>query len=160
VTHPTLGAPPRDLRRGHPLAAQALRDDRERLAVRTLEIAIDGDPTIRTRHDELGLRHLLHDAEVLLDRLATSVAAGDPTMLGGWAEQVVPLYRRRRVPLDDLIALADGARSAVGAVVAPDEAFVVDAAIDEAIRVLRWNRRLAGDARRRNPLLAFLYKGA
>ena len=34
-----------------------------------------------------------------------------------------------------------------------------DAAIDEAIKVFRWYRRLAGDARKRNPILAALYKG-
>ena len=160
MTHPTLGAPPRDLRRGHPRAAQAIRDDRERLAIRALEIAVDADPTLRSRHDELGLRNLLHDAEVLLDELAKSVGAADPTILGRWAEQVVPLFRRRKVPLDDLIALAGGARSAVAGVVGPEEMPVVDAAIDEAIRVLRWHRRLAGDGRRRNPILAFIYKGA
>ena len=149
MTHPTLGAPPRDLRRGHPRAAQAIRDDRERLAIRALEIAVDADPTLRSRH-----------AEVLLDELAKSDGAADPTILGRWAEQVVPLFRRRKVPLDDLIALAGGARSAVAGVVAPEEMPVVDAAIDEAIRVLRWHRRLAGDGRRRNPILAFIYKGA
>ena len=31
--------------------------------------------------------------------------------------------------------------------------------IDEAIAVFRWYRRLAGDARKRNPILAALYKG-
>jgi hypothetical protein len=36
----------------------------------------------------------------------------------------------------------------------------VDAAIDEAIKVFRWHRRLGGDARKRNALLSFLYKGA
>jgi hypothetical protein len=36
----------------------------------------------------------------------------------------------------------------------------LDAAIDEAITVFKWHRRLAGDARKRHPLLAFIYKGA
>ena len=36
----------------------------------------------------------------------------------------------------------------------------LDAAIDAAIAVFKWHRRLAGDARKRNPLLAFIYKGA
>ena len=34
------------------------------------------------------------------------------------------------------------------------------AAIDAAIAVFKWNRRIAGDARKRNKLLQFLYKGA
>jgi hypothetical protein len=36
----------------------------------------------------------------------------------------------------------------------------VDAALDASIEVLLWHRRLAGDARKRNPLIAFIYKGA
>ena len=37
---------------------------------------------------------------------------------------------------------------------------VVDASIDAAIKVFLWHRRLAGDARKRHPLLDFIYKGA
>ena len=33
------------------------------------------------------------------------------------------------------------------------------AAIDEAIAAYKWHRRLAGDARKRNALLQFIYKG-
>ena len=33
-------------------------------------------------------------------------------------------------------------------------------AIDDAIAVHRWQRRLAGDARKRNAFLHFIYKGA
>ena len=32
-------------------------------------------------------------------------------------------------------------------------------ALDEAIEVYRWTRRLAGDARKKNAFLQFLYKG-
>jgi hypothetical protein len=34
------------------------------------------------------------------------------------------------------------------------------AAIDAGIAQMRWNRRIAGDARKRNRLLAAIYKGA
>ncbi len=34
-----------------------------------------------------------------------------------------------------------------------------DATLDAAIKVYRWHRRLAGDARKRNALLQLLYKG-
>ena len=34
-----------------------------------------------------------------------------------------------------------------------------DAALDAAIEVFRFHRRLAGDARKRNPILAAIYKG-
>jgi hypothetical protein len=62
--------------------------------------------------------------------------------------------------MDDLILLCEGLRLAVPAVLAPDERTIADVALDEAVRVFRWHRRLAGDARKRNRLLAALYKGA
>ena len=112
------------------------------------------------RHGVLGLRRLLRDTETLVDRLAIAVASNDPLAVGAWAEWVVPIYRRRKVPMDDLILLCEGLRLAVPAVLAPDERPVSGAALDEAIRVFRWHRRLAGDARKRNRLLAAIYKGA
>jgi hypothetical protein len=160
VSHPSLGLPPRDLTAGRPAAAEAIRVARPRLAARALEVAIDTDPTIRTRHDELALRRLLHDAEVLLDQVATAAAAGDVRAVTVWAETVVPLFRRRNVPMDDLVALAEGCRRSLAATLVPGEDDTAQAAIDEAIRVFRWHRRLAGDARRRNRLLHALYKGA
>jgi len=36
----------------------------------------------------------------------------------------------------------------------------VDTTIDAMIEVFRWNRRIAGDARKRNRLLQAIYKGA
>ena len=41
-----------------------------------------------------------------------------------------------------------------------EEKVPADAALDEAIAVFSWHRRLAGDARKRNPILAAIYKGA
>jgi hypothetical protein len=44
-------------------------------------------------------------------------------------------------------------------VLAPAEQEVADRAIDAGIKVFRHYRRIGGDARRRNPLLAMLYRG-
>jgi hypothetical protein len=160
MDHPSLGAPPRDLRAGWPAAAGRLRAARSRIAARALEIALDGDPTIRDRHGELGLRKLLRDTNVLLDRLEIALASGDPAVMREYAEWVAPIYRRRRVPLDDMIRLADAIRRAAGSVLMPDEQPPADLALDAAIAAFRAHRRLAGDARKRNPILSFLYKGA
>jgi len=130
------------------------------IAARALEVAIERDPTLKVRNDELGLRALLRDAAVLLDRIARSVGSGDPRYPGEWVEWVAPLYRRRKVPMDDLISLSEGLRRAMRAYVGPDEMVLVNEAIDGGIDRLRWNRRIAGDARKRNRLLALLYKGA
>jgi hypothetical protein len=160
VSHPSLGLPPRDLTAGHPSAAATLRGAAARIGPRTLETAIDLDPTMRERYTDLELRSLLADVPAFLDRLATSVAADDPSVLAHFAEMVAPRYRKRRVPMDDVVTLCEGLRRAASAVAEPVSLVSLDAAIDEAIAVFRWHRRLGGDARKRNPFLAFIYKGA
>lgn len=146
--------------RGFPAAAERLQRAHSRLGARALEVALDRDPTMQERHGALGLRKLLRDTETLVDRLGIAVGANDPLAIGAWAEWVVPIYRRRKVPMDDLILLCEGLRLAVPAVLAPDERSIADAALDEAVRIFRWHRRLAGDARKRNRILAAIYKGA
>ena len=160
MAHPSLGAPPPDLRAGHPAAAERLRAARGRIGARALEIALERDGSIMDRHGELGVRRLLRDTEPMIDRLAIALAANDVKAVAAWADWVAPLYRRRKVPMDDLVHLAEGLRLAAGSVLEPAELTVANEAIDEAIKVLRWNRRLAGDARRRNRILAAIYKGA
>ena len=160
MSHPSLGAAPPDFSAAHPAAAEKLRRHVESIAERSLEVAIERDPTIRERYDDLGLRALLRDASVYLDRIALSVASGDEHYPAEWVEWVAPLYRRRKVPMDDLISLSEGLRRAIRAHLGPDEMIVGNAAIDAAIVRMRWNRRIAGDARKRNRLLQLLYKGA
>jgi hypothetical protein len=92
--------------------------------------------------------------------LAKSLASADPSFVREWADQVAPIYRRRRVPMDDLIRLAEGLRLATNSVLAPGEREPIDTALDQAIVVFRKYRRLAGDARKRNRILQFIYKGA
>jgi hypothetical protein len=64
------------------------------------------------------------------------------------------------VPLDDLINLCEGLRLALPSVIDGEALAVGQAAIDDAIAQYRWHRRLAGDARKRNAFLQFIYKGA
>jgi hypothetical protein len=134
VTHPSLGLPPPNETAGFPDAATRLRAATTRLGARALEIAVERDPSIRDRYDEIGLRHLLRDTEIFIDRIALAVASNDPAPVRSFIDQVVPIYRRRRVPMH--------------------------AAIDAGIAQMRWNRRVAGDARKRNRLLQAIYKGA
>jgi hypothetical protein len=160
VTHPSLGLPPRDERAGFPHAAERLIRNRAAIGRRALEIAVDRDPSFRDRHDELALRRLLRDTEILIDRLALAVAANEPLPMREFADQVVPVYRRRSVSMDDLIKLLEGLRAAAGSFLSGDELPPMHAAIDDAIKVFKWHRRIAGDARKRNRFLAFIYKGA
>jgi hypothetical protein len=160
VSHPSLGLPPRDLGVGLPGAASAIQSNRGRIAARALEVALDRDLSFRGRYSDLALRELLADTEAMAGRLATAVASGDGSVLSSWAEQVAPRYRKRSVPLDDVIGLAEGLRAAANAAVQPDARATIDASVDAAIAVLRWHRRLAGDARKKNPFIEFIYKGA
>lgn len=160
MSHPTLGKPPLDLTAGFPAAAERLRADRARLGARALEIALMSDPSIRDRYGELGLRRLLRDTEPMIDRLAISIAARDPMAVAAFIEWVVVPYRRRAVPMDDVVHLLDGIRQATPSVLGPEEQALAHEAIEQGIRVARWHRRIGGDARKRNKLLAFLYKGA
>jgi hypothetical protein len=160
VSHPSLGLPPPDLTAGFPAAAARLDADRARLAARALEVAFDNDPTLRERYDEIGLRKLLRDAETLLERIAIAVASGDPGSLRSFADSVAPIYRRRSVPMDDLVQLCEGLRGAAASVLTGPELAPLHAAVDAAIEQFRWNRRIAGDARKRNRILQAIYKGA
>jgi hypothetical protein len=160
VSHPSLGLPPRDMAAGDATAAAALRSGGLRFRTRALAAALELNPTMKDRHPEVVMQALLADLEAFHDRLIVAVASADPHAMATFADLVAVRYRKRKIPMDDVISLCEGLRRAAAAVVEPAAVPVIDAAIDEAIGVFKWNRRLAGDARKRNPLLSFLYKGA
>lgn len=159
MSHPSLGLPPLDVTAGLPDAARRIRERTPELAAKALAVALDRDPTLRERNDEVGLRARLHDASLLAERLALCVAADDPTPMREYAEWTSPVYRRKRVPLDDLIGLCEGLRAALPVALAPGELEPANTALDAAIAQYRWHRRLAGDARKKNALLQLIYKG-
>ncbi len=124
-----------------------------------MEIAIGGDPTFRDRHDETGLRSLLRDTEVHVDRLALCVAGNDPHWLKEFADQTATVFRRRGVAMDDVVRLMEGLRGSARGVLSAEEMVPADAALDAAARTYAWYRRLSGDARKRNPIVDKIYKG-
>jgi hypothetical protein len=160
VSHPSLGLPPLDPTAGFPQAAARIRANAARLAARALRVAMDADPTIEERYDEAGLRHLLHDASLLAERVALSVATAEPHLAREYGEMTAPVYRRRAIPMDDLVGLCEGLRAAFPGVLMPGEVEAASEALDAVIAAYRWHRRLAGDARKNNALLQLLYKGA
>lgn len=159
MSHPSLGLPPIDETAGSPEGARRIRAASSQLAARALAVAIEHDPTLTVRYDEIGLRARLHDAELLADRVAVGVAANDPTPAREYADWTSPVYRRKKVPLADLIGLCEGLRVALPATLAPAELEAANAALDAAIGQYRWHKRLAGDASPKNRLLQLLYKG-
>lgn len=122
-------------------------------------MALDADPKIRAHTDEDGLRGRLHDAELLAERIAICVAADTTTPMREYADWTSPVYRRKQVPLDDIIGLCEGLRLALGGVLTQDDLASAHDAIDAAVEQYRWHRRLAGDARKKNAFLQFIYKG-
>jgi len=151
---------PPDMTAGFPEAARRLRAAHRPLGERALRDALAASPQMRERWDELGLRNLLRDTEVMIDRIARAVAAADPVWTREWADWVAPVFRRRKVPMDDAIALMEGLRGACGAMLDEAEREAMDAAVDAAVKVFRYYRRFSGDARVRNPILDAIYKGA
>ena len=137
-----------------------LRSGGPRLRVRALAAALDLDPTLADRHDDVVRAALLADLDAFADQLVTAVASGDPHAMAVFADLVAVRYRKRKIPMDDVITLCEGLRRVAAAAVEPHAGPTIDAAIDEAIAVFKWYRRIAGDARKRNPFLAYIYKGA
>jgi hypothetical protein len=160
VSHPSLGLPPLDAGAGQPVSANALRAARVRIAERAISYAADTDPAFSPHYDEAALADLRLDVDSMVSRLADAVAADHPDGLARWAEMVVPRFRKKGVSMDHLILLFEGLRRAAPAVVEPEAIPIVDAAVAAADAVFTWHRRIAGDARKRHPLAAFLYKGA
>ena len=160
MSHPSLGLPPRDTSAGDMTASAALRSGGARLRARALAAALELNPTMKDRHADVVIQALLADLEAFHDRLILAVSSADPRAMASFADLVAVRYRKRKIPMDDVISLCEGLRRAAAAVVEPAAVPVIDEAIDQAIAVFKWNRRLAGDARKRNPLLSFIYKGA
>ncbi len=159
MSHYALGLPPTDMQAGFPDAAARIRAAQPRLGARAVEVALQRDPTLRERLGETGLRALLRDTEIYLERIARAVASADPGQAREWADWVAPVYRRRKVPMDDLVNLSEGLRSSLATILSPEEQVAADAALDQAIVTFRRYRGLAGDARKRNRILAAIYKG-
>ena len=160
MSHPSLGLPPIDAFAGDPASANALRTDRRRIGERAIAYASDTDAAFGTRYAGAALEDLRLDVDSMVNRLADAVAANHPEGLARWAEMVVPRFRKKGVSMDDLTLLFEGLRRAAPAAVQPEAMASVDAALDAGIAVFAWHRRISGDARKRHPLLAFLYKGA
>ena len=160
MSHPLHGARPLDRTAGFPNAVAPLTAQWEAIAGRAIVVAVERNPELRDRVGDLGLRHLLRDGQVVLEKLAVSVASGSINPLKSFTEHATPTWRRRRVSMDDVTDLYEGLRVAVAAVLVGEAAAFADRALLEGIAVLKWHRRLGGDTRKRNRILKAIYKGA
>jgi hypothetical protein len=157
--HPNLGLAPFDMKRGFVAAAARVRSEKVTLATRGLEAAVAADPSFRNRHDDVALRRLIRDGSLLVERLAMSLAADDVRWMAEYCEWVVPVYRRKRIPLADLAAIARGISDSLPADLTDEARDSATRTLDAADVVLRRNGRVAGDRHKRRPLLKWLYRG-
>jgi hypothetical protein len=159
MPHPALGLPPRDATAGLPDAAQRLRSNSERLGRMALENTLRDAPDLGGRYDEERLRLFLRDYERHIEQLARSLETGDDNYVVGYGESLVPIYRRRHVPMRDVIALLTGLREAAATVLSPEESEVAAGVFERWTERFRHHSRLPGD-HKGNALIRFFWKGA
>lgn len=157
--HPNLGLTPVDMTAGFTAAADKVRTGAATIAVTALEAAVKADPTIRARYDDVALRRLLRNGELLAARLASCLASGQDQFLTDYAEWIGPISRRRGLSLGDLAAVCAGMRDALEPMLSPDEFAATTRPLEAAAVVFKRNGRLAGDSHKRNALLKWMYRG-
>ena len=159
MPHPTLGLPPHDIFAGHPAAAERLRANRTRLAKIALQHALTDFPVLAERYDETTLRLFLRDLDQHVEQLAKGLETGDEWYTKSYAEWLVPVFRRRRIPMNDIRAIIRGLRSATATVLTPEENEKAELLFEGWDEVLRHHGRLPGD-HKGNPIIRFFWKGA
>ena len=159
MSHPVLGLPPADPTAGRMAAAARLRSQRSTVGTLALKSALAADPTLGDRYDGITLRTLLRDYERHIEQFALALETGEARHVTEWAEWIVPIYRRRRIPTRDQQTLIGGLRPAAAAVLPPDDAAAFGELIDAWFKRLRMYKRLPGD-HKGNPVARFIFKGA
>jgi hypothetical protein len=159
MPHPSLGLPPADPTAGLPAAAARLRANRERLARVALQAAIRLAPGFDERYDEHALRLFLRDLDQHIEQLARAIETGHDSFVVNYGEWLVPIYRRRNVPVNDFIAMIGGLRDAATGVLTPDENEAAAALFERWALQLKRHGRLPGD-HKGNPIIRFFWKAA
>jgi hypothetical protein len=159
MSHPSRGLPPADATAGHAEVAARLRALRGPLARRALEQTLRLDPSFADRYDEVALRRLLRDLEQHIEQLARALETGLDWYVVQYGEWLVPIYRRRHVPMRDFRQMLAGLRDAARPALPPDEAKQLDTLIERWQIRLRRHGRLPGD-HKGNAIVRFLWKGA
>jgi hypothetical protein len=159
MPHPTLGYPAPDATAGFPDAARRLRAQRARLARLAFENTLRLAPHFRERYDDIGLRLFLRDFERHVEQLARAMETGADSFVVNYAEWLVPVYRRRRVPMKDFTFMVDGLRHAAATVLTPDETQFAEGLFERWAQMLKHHGRLPGD-HVGNKYVRFFWKGA
>jgi hypothetical protein len=159
MAHPSLGLPPHDTTAGMPEAAAKLRANRTHLARTALAATVAKMPDFQSRYDDAALRHFLRDYDRHIEQLARALETGEDVYVTNYGEWLMPLYRRRHVPVTDLMALLAGLQQAAAGVLAPAENDAADEMFKRWAARLREHGRLPGD-HKGNSVLRFFWKAA
>ena len=159
MPHPSLGYPPPDVAAGIPEAAARLRASSDRVARLALQNAVKLEPRFDERYDDVELRLFLRDYERHIEQLARALETNDDTFVVQYGEWLIPIYRRRHVPMRDFMALLGGLHTAAATVLTPDENEVADGLFERWADRLKHHGRLPGD-HKGNPIIRFFLKGA
>ena len=124
-----------------------------------LENTVRVAPRFNEKYDERALRLFLRDFERHTEQLARALETGDSYYVAMYGEWLVPIYRRREVPMKDVMAMLDGLRDAAATVLTPEENEVAAAHFERWNARLAFHRRLPGD-HAGNPVVRFFWKGA
>jgi hypothetical protein len=157
--HPALGLPPSDATAGFPQAAAALRANRKRLGRVALQETIRLSPGFDERYDDQMLRLMLRDYDRHIEQLARALETGEDSYVVSYGEWLVPIYRRREIPMNDFIAMLAGLRAACAAVLTPTDNEAARALFARWAEKLKHHGRLPGD-HKGNPVIRFFWKGA
>jgi hypothetical protein len=105
------------------------------------------------------VRLLVRDGERHTEQLARALETGEDAWAVEYASWIVPVMRRRGIPMKDLgtlfLGLGDAARPLVG----PESAVEVDRLVEAMIAALDRPRHLPGD-RPRNPIAGLFWKAS
>ena len=159
MQHPSLGLPPSDPTAGLPQAAAALRANRSRLAKVALQETIRLSPGFDERYDQQMLQLMLRDFDTHIEQLARALETGEDSYVVSYGEWLVPIYRRRQIPMNDLTMMLGGLKHAVATVLSPADNEVAHELLHLMIVRLMKHRRLPGD-HKGNPIIRFFWKGA
>jgi hypothetical protein len=159
MSHPVLGLPPADPTAGRTDAGARLRRERDAIGRLALKAALAADPQLAGRYDETMQRRFLQDYEQHVEQLARALETGEARVVTDYAEWLVPIFRRRRVPVRDQSTLLLGLREAAATVLTPDDGRALGALIGAWLVRLKFHRALPGD-HEGNAVARFIWKGA
>jgi hypothetical protein len=159
MSHPVLGLPPADPTVGRTDAAARLRRERDTIGRLALQAALAADPGLAERYDEVMQRRFLQDYQQHVEQLAQALETGEERLVTNYAEWLVPIFRRRRVPVRDQNTLLGGLRKAAANVLTPDDGRALEALMDAWLARLKFHRALPGD-HQGNRVVRIIWKGA